>query len=305
MLSRDGPVKVAGKKAVIIYNPVSGRPGRRKAQSHRMVQLLGQLGVKAEAFATSGPKDAARLARQAASDGADIVVSFGGDGTANEVIQGLVGTDAALAIWPGGTANVAAHQLGMPSSIEELTRVIAAAKSRRISLGVARGEMGERYFMMFAGIGLDASICRHVNWRLKRLTGEFAFWVAGIKHIFTWRAEPFLVRADGREYESAFTLVGKCSGYGGGIVMTPNARFEDPSFEVFIVEPRAHNVSYLGDFVRCYLGHPERARATMVRASRIEVDSGGEVWVEVDGEVTGRLPMRFEVVPDSLSVIVP
>jgi diacylglycerol kinase (ATP) len=307
-LPSQGQVKkVAGKSAVIIYNPVSGRPGRRRAQSERMVQLLGRLGIKAEALATAGPKDATQLARQAASKGADIVISFGGDGTANEVIQGLIGTDVSLAIWPGGTANVAAHQLGMPSSIEALAEVIAANKTRRIALGLARGHGrgADRYFMMFAGIGLDASICRQVNWRLKRLTGEFAFWVAGIKHIFTWRAEPFWVRADGLEYESAFTLIGKCSGYGGGIVMTPNARLEEPSFEVFIVEPRAHNISYLGDFVRCWLGHPERAGVNIIRASYVEADSSREVWVEVDGELAGRLPMKFEVIPDSLSVIVP
>ncbi|HET6376075.1 MAG TPA: diacylglycerol kinase family protein, partial [Methylocella sp.] len=242
---------MAQKQATIIYNPMSGRPGRRASKAAEMVRLLGERGISAQAHATAGPNDATRLARVAVAAGRDIIVSYGGDGTLNEVIQGMAGSQASLAVWAGGTANVVARDLGMPVEINRLADVIAAGKTKRIALGRARkaGEQGGkgagelsplaqtpdvRYFIMFAGIGLDASIARRVNRKLKRATGEFAYWVEGIRHLLAWQAEAFEIEVDGKKYESAFALIGNGKGYGGGFSLTPNARLEDPSFEVYI-----------------------------------------------------------------------
>ncbi|HWP42666.1 MAG TPA: diacylglycerol kinase family protein, partial [Blastocatellia bacterium] len=231
------------RQATIIYNPMSGRPGRRAERAREMARLLGERGIEARSLATAAPNDATRLAAEAIRDGADIIVSYGGDGTLNEVLQAMAGSRAALAVWAGGTANVAALDLGMPFDTRELADVIARNKTRRISVGVARAGDGnsdrpaERYFFMFAGIGLDASIASNVNMKLKRRTGEFAFWVEGMKHLVTWRAEPFTVNVDGEEYESTFTLIGNGKGYGGGICITPDARLEEPWFELYILPP--------------------------------------------------------------------
>ena len=283
-----------------------------------MAQLLGHRGIEAEARATQGPNEATRLAREAVARGADIIISYGGDGTLNEVIQGMAGSRAALAVWAGGTANVAARDLGLMLDIEKLADVIAAGKTTRIALGIARacGEAGstqfaaesqmkERYFLMFAGIGLDASIARNVNLKLKRRTGEFAFWVSGIKHMATWVAEPFSVEVDGKKYESIFTLIGNGKGYGGGISITPNARLEDPWFEVSIFPPRANNLAYLPDLAKCLRGHPGKSSATIVRGRHVRANSSREPLVEVDGEVIGPLPMEFDIAPEALDIIVP
>ena len=205
------------KRATIIYNPMSGRPGRRAANARAMTRLLEARGLQADAFATNGPGDASRLARNAVADRVDIIVSYGGDGTLNEVIQGVAMSETALAVWPGGTANVVARDIGMITSIERLADIIAAGKTKRVALGVARrggeeerrgegakGRVGDHFlaaspslpvspsppfsrdFLMMAGIGIDASIARGVNHRLKRATGEFAYWWCGIKHLFFW-----------------------------------------------------------------------------------------------------------------------
>lgn len=323
---------MAGKRAAIIFNPASGRPGRRSANAREMARLLGERGISTEIFATQFSAHATEIAAESIANGADIIISYGGDGTLNEVIQSMPGTDATLCVWPGGTANVAAVELGMPSNIERLANVIAAGKTRRIALGVTRAreeaheqakseeqnshstsslvnrlnpDYAGRYFFMFAGIGLDASIARRVNLRLKRVAGEFAFWVEGLRHLATWRPEVFVIEVDGKRYESAFTLIGNGSRYGGGISVTPGAKLEEPWFEVYILPPQPNKAVYLRNLAACLRGKPERTPATVLRARRIEANSSHEPWVEVDGEVIGPLPMSFEIVPDALSVIVP
>jgi len=128
------------ERAEIIFNPTAGRSGRRADDAQTMVQLLADRGITAVARPTSGPDDATRLAREAVERRVDVVVSYGGDGTLNEVLQGLVGSETALAVWAGGTANVVARDLKMPQSLKSLADVIAAAKTTRIALGVARRE---------------------------------------------------------------------------------------------------------------------------------------------------------------------
>ena len=337
---------MAQKKATIIYNPASGRKGRRAEQVNEMVSLLAEQGIEAQGRATTAPEDATRLSSEAIAEGAEVIVSYGGDGTLNEVIQPMVGSRAALAVWAGGTANVVARDLRLPSDIRRLADIIAAGKTQRIALGLAEKqiigdrlqgtrnreqviEAGEvininlksnlttsapcnlspvtskRYFFMFAGIGLDASIARGVNSKLKRKAGEFAFWVSGVKHLFSWEADTFTVEVEGKKYESAFTLIGNGKSYGGNIMMAKNARLEDAEFEAFILPRHSHNLRYLVALVKCYFGKPETSGATIVKSSRVQVDSASEIWVELDGELAGTLPMTFEVVPDALSVIVP
>jgi diacylglycerol kinase (ATP) len=313
---------------------MSGRPARRLEDVDRMIELLRERGVDATAHATAGPDDATRLAAEAVAAGVDIIVSYGGDGTLNEVLQGIAESQTALAVWPGGTSNVVARDLEVPFEIRKLADMIAHGKTRRIALGLARTGSGskvqgsesgvqrsaidnvsrnqnsetrnkERYFLMMAGIGLDASIARSVNKKLKRKTGEFAYWIAGIKHFFTWRAEPFTIEVDGCGYKAAFALVGNGKGYGGGMMMTPGARLEAPWFEVYILPPLANNFAYLRALGACMRGKPKVAGVSLVRGKHIKTNSTHEPWVETDGEIIGPLPMTFDIVPEALSVIIP
>ena len=315
---------INSNRATIIYNPASGRPGRRAEVVREMIALLSQRGIESDARATTAPDDAARLTKEALAH-ASIIVSYGGDGTINEVIQEMAGTDAALAVWPGGTSNVVARDLGVPFDVAKLADMIAARKTRRIALGLAIGVGGRglavgedgtqplspnsqplhRYFLMMAGIGLDASIARAVSKKLKRRTGEFAYWLSGISHFFTWRGERFTIDVDGQRYESTFALVGNGKGYGGGMMMTPNAKLEDPWFEVYIVPPMRNNFAYLRAFRGCMTGKPQVAGVSLIKGKHIVANSVRAPWVEMDGEIIGPLPMSFDIVPDALSVIVP
>jgi YegS/Rv2252/BmrU family lipid kinase len=300
---------MAQRKATIIYNPMSGRQGKRAEQAAEMARLLGERGILAEARATTGPNDATRLAGEAIARGSNILISYGGDGTLNEVIQAMVGSDAVLGVWAGGTANVVARDLHLPRDTERLAEVVAAGKTKRIALGCASrspdSRLQSRFFLMFAGIGLDASISQGVNRKLKRKTGEFAFWVSGIKHLLMWKRDPFTVEVNGRKYESAFTLIGNGKSYGGNLEMAKNARLEDPEFEAFILPRHKTNLAYVFALIKCFFKKPEKTKAAIVKGKQIAVESDKEVWVELDGELVGTLPMTFEVLPDALSVIVP
>ena len=308
------------KRATIIYNPMSGRPGRRADDVRQMTALLAERGIEADMSATSGPDDASRLSEQAVRSKTDVIISYGGDGTLNEVIQGMAESQTALAVWPGGTSNVVARDLGVPFGIGEIADMIAAGKTTRISLGLARRlEEGNeaidestsgpramsRYFVMMAGIGLDASIARSVNKKLKRRTGEFAYWMSGIRHLFLWRAEPFMIEVDGNGFKGAFALIGNGKGYGGGMMLTPGAKLHEPWFEIYILPPLANNFAYLRALGACMRGRPEVAGVTLVRGKHVKANSAHEPWVEADGEIIGPLPMTFDIVPDALSVIVP
>ncbi|MCA1620997.1 MAG: diacylglycerol kinase family lipid kinase [Acidobacteria bacterium] len=299
---------MAERKAVLIYNPNAGRGGdpARPVETFRARARAG--GVEVEVTPTKGPDDAARLAREATDAGATDVVVRGGDGTVHEAIQGLVGTTARVLVWPAGTANVLARQLGLPREASEAAEVFARCRTRRITLGAATsGRTGaRRYFFMLAGVGLDASVVGSVRPRLKRRVGEAAYWYAGLAHLAHWVPREFTVEVGGERLRATYAAVGKAPWYGGGLAITPRARLDSGEFEVCVIDTRSR-LRYLRLLAHAMRGGaPEEGAHGLVfrRAARLRCEGDG-VQVQADGELIGELPMTFEVVPEGLEVIVP
>lgn len=163
------------KRCLIIRNPTSRRQ-LKPAQLDAAVGILRTAGWDATVSVTERAGHAAEVAREAAAQLIDVVVVNGGDGTINEAVNGLAGTDTALAVLPGGTANVWAKEARIPKDPAKAMRVVLGGERRRIDLGVANG----RYFLLMAGVGLDAAIIPRVNPRLKRRAGALAYILAGI-----------------------------------------------------------------------------------------------------------------------------
>ncbi|HKG12834.1 MAG TPA: YegS/Rv2252/BmrU family lipid kinase [Pyrinomonadaceae bacterium] len=295
------------RRAVLIANPNAGR-GRAVAakDAEEFTRLARAEGVGVEVLHTAGPDDASRLARESVSAGATDVVVRGGDGTVHEAVQGLVGADARLTVWPAGTANVLARQLEMTSSAQEVARVFLKGKTKRITLGRATQELtgARRYFFMLAGVGLDASVVSHVRPRLKRRVGEAAFWYAGLGHLAHWTPREFTVEVGGERLTATYAAVGKAPWYGGGLALTPRASLDADTFEVCVINTRSR-LRYLRLLAHAVRGGaPVGTRGvTYVRASRLRCE--GEVAVQADGELIGELPMTFEIVPEGLEVVVP
>lgn len=295
------------RKATLISNPKTGRyASRRLRPIQELASNLESLGIAVDLKLTAGPGEATQIAAKAARNGSSDIIVAGGDGTINEAIQGLAGTKARLAIIPRGTANVLARELGLPLDDAQAVAVAAQGKTRKIYLGLAIDEVTNesRHFVLMAGIGLDASVVRRVQPSLKKRIGKGAFWISGLSHLATWNPRPFKLEIDGVEYNATFATVGKSAKYGGDLAITPGARLDQPDFEVCIIQTTSrlrylHLLSYaLRD------GMPrDNPEVQFVKA--VTVKAHGEAQVQVDGELLGHLPMRFEIAPHSLEVIVP
>jgi len=297
---------MANRKAVLISNPKTGRYVSRRKTIQQLAEDLKSRGLDVELKLTTGPGDASKIAAQAAHNGSTDVIVAGGDGTINEAIQGLIGTKARLGILPRGTANVLARELELPMNIDEALAIAAAGKSRRIHFGVAIDETTneQRHFALMAGIGLDASVVRRVQPSLKKRIGKGAFWVSGLSHLATWNPKPFTLEVDGASYSATFAAIGKAARYGGDLMITPRARLDDPTFEVCIIETfsRVEYLKVLSYAMREGVPHDKKG-VRFIRTASIR--ALGDAPVQVDGEVIGHLPMRFEISPHSMEVIVP
>jgi YegS/Rv2252/BmrU family lipid kinase len=295
------------RKATLICNPKTGRyASRRSRPIEELACRLDALGVTVDLKLTGGPGDAAAIAAGAARNGTADVIVAGGDGTINEAIQGLAGTAARLAIIPRGTANVLARELGLPLDDEQAIAVVARGKSRKIYLGLAIDEATNetRHFVLMAGIGLDASVVKRVQPSLKKRIGKAAFWLSGLSHLADWNPRPFSLEIDDQTYTATFAAIGNGAKYGGDLAITPGARLDQREFEICIIETtsRLRYLHLLSHAMR--KGMPrDKPEVTFVNA--VSVKARGDAQVQVDGELIGQLPMRFEIAPHSLEVIVP
>jgi YegS/Rv2252/BmrU family lipid kinase len=297
---------VGARKATLISNPKTGRYKSRRLPIEHIASLLRSRGVEVDLRPTTRAHEATEIAARVARNGSSDVFVAGGDGTINEVIQGLAGTKARLGIIPRGTANVLARELGLPLDEEEAATIAARGKSRRIHLGLAIDEKNNvrRHFALMAGIGLDASIVRHVRPRLKKRIGKGAFWISGLSHLASWSPHPFTLEIDGREYTATFAAIGKAPRYGGDLAITPGARLDEPEFEVCIIET-SNRFRYLRLLSHAMRAGMPRDNPAVRFVKTNKVVARGDAPVQIDGELIGALPMRFEIAPHSLEVIVP
>jgi YegS/Rv2252/BmrU family lipid kinase len=295
------------RSAILIANPKAGQANVKTRQEgiQRFCGLLKARGVDIEVRNTAGPNDATRLAAEAVCEGAREVIVSGGDGTINEALQALVGTNVRLAIWPRGTANVLGRALQLPTQLDRLADIIAAEKTRRIHVGRATAEStgNHRYFLLMAGIGIDAAVIEHVRPAWKNRVGKAAFWYSGLETFTRWNPKRFTVEVDGQQHEATFAVVGKAPHYGGDLSMTPRASMDKPEFEICIINA-VHRLQYLKLLpFAMFDGIPERMKGVCyLRTSKARAIGEG-VQAQVDGELIGPLPMSFSITPTSMEVI--
>jgi len=233
------------------------------------------------------------------------VIVSGGDGTINEALQGLVGSKVRMAIWPRGTANVLGRELGLPRKLDKLADTIAAGKVQRTYVGCATIESTgqQRYFLLMAGIGLDAAIVDCVRPELKKRFGKAAFWYSGLQNLTNWKPKLFTIEVDGQNYSATFAALGKTPRYGGDLAITPGARLDRPEFEICLIHS-TRRMRYL-QLLPCAMfgGVPAGMKeVSFLSATKVSA-SGDGVLVQVDGELLGALPMSFTLTPHVLEVV--
>jgi diacylglycerol kinase (ATP) len=299
------------RDALLIFNPTAGRArGVGSGALERARKVLASQGIESEVAATDGPGSAPGLARQAVRDRRHIVIVCGGDGTLNEVVNGLAGSSVPLALLPAGTANVFAKELGLPWNIERAASLIGGSRFRRISLGYVKAEEGEkdgRYFLSLAGAGPDGAIVRAVNPGLKDSTGTVAYWIEGFRQLTSYGFPRFRVKFENETAEGTLIIAGRTKHYGGPVKITTRADLYGNDFELMVctTNSRWKYLSYMPLLLSGGLRHVRDIRFVRATEMRCEPIDAEPIWVQVDGEAAGRLPAEFRIVRDALTLAVP
>ena len=258
------------------------------------------------ALATTGPRTAATIARDCIEKGADLVLSAGGDGTVNEVANGMVGLQTPLGVLPGGTANVLATELGLGSDMSKLAPRLSDLLPVRIGVGLLENEHEQRHFVLMAGAGLDALIVYNIDAQLKASWGKIAYWLSGFRQLGRSLPE-FEVRIDGAGMRCSFALISRVKNYGGDLSIARNASLLSNVFEVVLFEG-GHTLpymKYLAGVITGRLANMSGVRIARTQVLDIECPSDPGIYVQVDGEYAGRLPARVTMIPNALTLLVP
>lgn len=308
-----------GRRMLVIHNPVAGRQRRKRFQA--VLDLLEREGYQLSLHLTEAPGHAIEFARRIQPGDFDLAAAAGGDGTINEVINGLVAegrpAPLPLAIVPLGTSNVLAAEIGLAKSPAAVARTIREEVVCRVSLGRISGGgsglSGGRYFILMAGAGVDGHAVAGVDPRLKRGFAQGAYVWAGLRQVLRAGRRRYAVEIDGARHEAAWVVVAKASRYGGPFVLAARARLDEPRFEVCLFArgdawPLARYGSALA------LGRLALAEGfTSVLGRRVRISASpaapGELRqeepVQCDGDDVARLPVEIEVVPEAFDLVVP
>jgi diacylglycerol kinase (ATP) len=311
------------RKALLLYNPLSGRRrGRRVSDVEAAAAVLRAARVEVCITATRGPGDASEQVKHAIADGFDTVFACGGDGTVHDALQGLVGTDVALAIIPLGTANSLAHDLGAPISPAGAARAFLHGQARRVAVGRVEyldldGKPGSRYFALIVGIGADAHLFYKLNPVAKRYLGMMAYCLKATRLWLTHKMEHFQVELgeNGRaeNVDVSQLLAVRIRDFGGVLrELAPGASLERDDLRLVLFETR-NRISYLRYITRGLLGARWQVPGIELRHSngascRTRLSANGSssrILVEADGELIGTLPAKIDVVPEALTLLMP
>ena len=290
------------RRALIIYNRNAGG-GRKAARLEETVSRLTDAGVEVEIHLTSFAGDAEQTAHAARflGSGPDVVICAGGDGTLNEVVNGLAGGDTPLALLPMGTANVLAAEIGLATDTDTVVDTILAGRPVPVYLGMANG----RYFTLMTGVGLDAEVVASVDRDLKRRAGKLAYGLATVKRWGGYRGHHFRVTVDGVEHRAAGVIVANGHYYGGRFVCAENARITEPGLHVCLFQKpgRWQAVYYM---LALFGGFLDRLNTyKVIPGSEIHITDDRDGPVQGDGDIITRLPLSISVAPQTVRILFP
>jgi diacylglycerol kinase (ATP) len=290
------------RRPFLIYNPVSGKFRRNPERIlQRTIAALEQASLRPELLPTREPGDGTQRAREAISAGADLILSLGGDGTINEIVNGIACRNVPVGILPGGTANCLAMELGLGSNVERAVSRLTRCAPRQVALGrITAGD--PRLFLLMCGAGLDGRIVYDLNPAWKQATGKLAYWMAGLRQL-AHSVEQLEVRVDGKLSQRGFVLASRIRNYGGDLEIARGASLARDDFEV-VLFTGSNPIRYLAYMLSVGLKMVQKMPGVQtIRARRVEIISGAHL--QVDGEYVGHQPAVLETVPKALSLLMP
>jgi diacylglycerol kinase (ATP) len=314
------------RKAALLYNPDSGGSQQRLRELESALAVLRAAGVEADLVDTQSADHAGDEARRAIDSGCDTIFACGGDGTINNIAQVLANSPIALAILPLGTANALAHDIGLPLNVTAAARASLQALPRRVALGRVsyadlQGNPGTRYFVVAAGIGVDAHLFYKLHTGIKQRMGMAAYYAKAWNLWFTYAMPRFVaeyVETDSNATHRAEVtelLAVRIRQFGGVVQeLAPGASLDRDDMRLVCCRT-ASRMAYLAYVTRGLL----RARWTipgidLAHSTRVSCeyrspsstkDALRKIYIEADGELLGTLPAEITLVPDALTLLAP
>ncbi|HEX3820937.1 MAG TPA: diacylglycerol kinase family protein [Candidatus Sulfotelmatobacter sp.] len=310
------------RKAALLYNPESGGSRQRQRELQAALAILQTAGVDAELVPTESPQHAGDEARKAISSGCDTIFACGGDGTIHNIVQVLAGTQIALGVLPMGTANALAHDLGIPLRVPAAAEAAVRGHARRIALGRItfndfHGIQSARYFIVAAGIGVDAHLFYKLHSGTKKRLGMRAYYAKAWHLWFNYPMTRFRVkyaRESGALSEADVTelMAVRIRRFGGVIQeLAPGASLDREDIRLILCRTSSR-MAYLAYVTRGLLRRRwavpgiELAYSTEAYADYFNASQERrKIYVEADGELIGTLPAEITVVPDALTLLAP
>jgi diacylglycerol kinase (ATP) len=303
------------QNALLIHNPNAGNGGHgRRHQLDDARRILAAAGMQTELAETRGPGDATEIARRADAEGRQLVIACGGDGTLNEIVNGLAanqnGHRVPLALLPGGTANILAKELGLPWNIPRAAERLVHGTLKDIALGLAtplNQPEKKRYFISVAGAGPDGVMVYSLDLELKAKIGILAYWWEGARQVFLYKFPKFRVVAAEQKLEASLIIVGRTKHYGGPFQITTEANLMEDKFEMAALTTQS-GLRYLSYLPMLLMGRLRNAEDVYFWKSETLVCEPLDekpVYAQVDGEPLARLPVEFRIVPRALTLLLP
>lgn len=287
-------------KYKLIVNPIAGR-GKTKKMYPQLMKILKEAGVDFHTYITRGHGDAITAAREAAEEGFDVIVAVGGDGTVNEVANGIVGSTAVLATLPTGTGNDFATAVGMPADMEKSCAILLEGTTRKIDLG----RVLDRYFVNAVGVGFDAAVAHRANMGVRMLRGVWVYIFSVFSTLISYQPVEMEIILDGKTLEKTPTLVavgiGQC--YGGGMRIVPDAIQDDGYFDVCVLDTMGR-LEIAWEFPKVFKGtHKNIRKCDMFRAQEVELILADPRPLHMEGEVFFSDHMHFTLKKEGITVL--
>ena len=294
------PITNGVANAIAILNPEAGH-GKGRKLATELAKIFRDAGMKIEVLVTPAPAEAARLAAEAADDGYATVIAAGGDGTANEVANGLVGTTTALALYPLGTGNDLARGLGYPRKLRDVPGFLATARRRVIDVG----ELNGRVFVNAAGVGIDGVVAEGVKGSSRYVGSTLGYFAGSLGAIALYRAMPMRITIDGETRSGRHLIVVASNGryFGGGMQPAPKSALDDGWLDLTVAGDLGR-IATLGALARLYRGtHHNGTTIQAIRARTVEIALERRAAIEIDGEVIHASEVSIRIRPGALAVL--
>lgn len=304
------------QNALMIHNPNAGNGGghARRHLLDKARHVFASRGIDADLAETTGPGHATEIAARAAEENRGLIIAVGGDGTLNEIVNGLAahqnGHRVPLALLPGGTANILAKELDLPWDIPKAAEKLVHGTVKEIALGLAtplEEPEKKKYFLSVAGAGPDGAIVYSIDLGLKSRVGILAYWWAGVSQVFGYKFPHFRVANSTHKTNASLVIVGRTRNYGGPFKITTEADLFEDRFEILTLATRSglRYLSYLPSLWLNKLRGTPGVEFFKSDSLVCEPLDSNPVYAQIDGEPFARLPVEFRIIPRALKLLVP